>query len=119
MINNPKWEFDEITLALELYLKSRPTPPGPEDPGIRNLSFLLRSIHYSKHQSVSKTCRNPNGVAMKLQNLRSLDPKFDGKGLSKRSALEREVWDKFSKDPKKLRAICAKIRDNMENKIFF
>ena len=119
MINNPKWEFDEIILALELYLKFRPTPPGPADPNIKNLSFLLRSVYYFKHQLVSKTFRNPNGVAMKLQNLRSLDPKFDGAGLSKGSALESEIWNKFANNSKKLKLACDKVRKKVENKIFY
>jgi 5-methylcytosine-specific restriction enzyme A len=119
MINNPKWEFDEIILSLELYLKFRPNPPGPGDSNVKNLSFLLRLIHFFKYQSVSKTFRNPNGVSMKLQNLRSLDPKFDGVGLSKGSVLESEIWNKFANNSKKLKLACDKVRKKVENKIFY
>lgn len=117
MINNPKWEFDEIILAIELYLKYRPNPPGPSDSSVKNLSVLLRLYHNHKYGHVSKSFRNFNGVSMKLQNLRSLDLKFKGLGLRKGSGLETEIWNKYINKPNELKLVADKIRKNIENNI--
>ena len=115
-MKNPKWQFDEIMLALELYLSSNSYPPGPNDLRVKNLSLLLRLNAASKGIKVSKTFRNPNGVAMKLQNIRSLDENFDGKGLRRGSGLENDIWLEYSSKPNYVKNFSNKIRKKIEGR---
>ena len=42
MTKNPKWEYSELVLALELYMLHRPNPPGKTSRDVKILSNLLR-----------------------------------------------------------------------------
>jgi hypothetical protein len=78
---NPPWSRDEIILALELYMHCRPSFPGPNDGRIIALSAFLNQLAQTLGGSSGTKFRNPNGVAMKLQNLRRFDPAEEGRGL--------------------------------------
>ncbi len=81
MNKNPKWNYAELVLALELYMLHRPNPPGKNSRDVKILSNLLRLNVLSDEIYLNKTFRNVNGVAMKLQNFRRFDEMFKGKGL--------------------------------------
>ena len=81
MTKNPKWNYNELILALELYMNYRPNPPGKNSREVSQLSTLLRLNALSDGLSINKVFRNKNGVAMKLQNFRRFDEKFKGHGL--------------------------------------
>ena len=81
MTKNPKWEYSELVLALELYMLHRPNPPGKSSRDVKILSNLLRLNGLSDKLSLNKTFRNTNGVAMKLQNFRRFDEMFNGMSL--------------------------------------
>lgn len=119
MIRNPKWEYDEIILAIELYLKFRKNPPGPNDCAVKNLSVILRIYQNLKNKSVNPTLRNVNGVAMKLQNLRSIDLKSKVIGLKNAAFVESEMWKNFSSQPKKIKFLANKIRKKIESKYIY
>jgi 5-methylcytosine-specific restriction enzyme A len=109
---NPPWSRDEIILALELYMECRPNFPGPNDGRIIALSGFLNQLAQTLRGSSSGTkFRNPNGVAMKLQNLRRFDPTQEGKGLSGGGKLEEAIWTTFSESPQHLGAAAAAIRN--------
>ena len=38
MIKNPKWEYSELVLALELYMQFRPNPPGKNSKEVKILT---------------------------------------------------------------------------------
>ena len=42
--NNPAWLRDELILALDLYLRTRPTPPGKTSEHIQELSDFLNKL---------------------------------------------------------------------------
>ena len=75
---NPHWSSDETVLALELYLQHADQVPGPHDPRVVQLSKTLRQLPIHPAAARKDTFRNPEGVAFKLQNLRSV---ATGKGL--------------------------------------
>lgn len=116
MTKNPKWNYNELILALELYMNYRPTPPGKNSREVSQLSSLLRLNALSDGLSVNKVFRNKNGVAMKLQNFRRFDKKFKGHGLRAGGALEKIIWEKYQNQTK-LKKTSSKIRDNIEIKI--
>jgi 5-methylcytosine-specific restriction protein A len=111
---NRSWERDEIILALDLYMECRPNFPGPADPRIVGLSAFLNQLAQILGAPAVAKFRNPNGVAMKLQNLRRFDPGQHGKGLSAGGRLEAEVWAAFADSPDRLRRTALAIRTSLK-----
>lgn len=92
---NPPWSDEELTLALDLYL--RRGQPSATDSEVRDLSRLLNRL--SAHsRSGDATFRNPNGVAMKLGNFSRYDPAYPGKGLSRGNQREEIIWERYADD---------------------
>ena len=116
MIKNPKWSYNELILALELYMNNRPNPPSKNSREVSLLSIVLRLNALLNGMQINKIFRNKNGVAMKLQNFRRFDPMFKGTGLRAGGNLEFEVWEKYQ-DIKKLKKISQRIRNNIELKM--
>ena len=116
MTKNPKWEYSELVLALELYMLNRPNPPGKNSRDVKILSNLLRLNALSNGIVLNKFFRNTNGVAMKLQNFRRFDPRFKGTGLRAGGNLEYEIWDRYQ-NLDKLKKTADKIRNNIEIKM--
>ena len=116
MTKNPNWNYPELVLALELYMLHRPNPPGKNSRDVKILSNLLRLNCLADKMHLTKTFRNINGVAMKLQNFRRFDEMFKGKGLRAGGGLERDIWDRFQ-NLKKLQKASDLIRKNIETKI--
>lgn len=107
------WSWDEHILALDLYRKTRASPPGKGSKPILELSAVLNEL--ARRAGVDRTdkFRNANGVYMKLMNFRRFDPEFQavGKvGLTRGAAGEKAVWDRFFDNPSELDAAAAAIR---------
>lgn len=93
---NPNWTRDEVILALDLYHSCGGQLPGPTDDRVYKLSAELRAFPHHSNAARQGSFRNPDGVAFKLQNLRSVDT---GAGLKNTSKIDREVWEEFGHDP--------------------
>lgn len=99
---NPNWLRDELILALDLYLRTRSSPPGKQSNEVCGLSDLLNKLRQKLGLPEYARYRNPNGVYMKMMNFRALDPAYtsEGKvGLSRGGKSDEEVWLEFSADP--------------------
>src|SRR3954464_6305730 len=107
---NPVWSRDELILALDLYMRLRPSFPDGRHPEVVELSRLLNRLAAVSETVGSAKFRNGNGVAMKLQNFRRFDPSQEGKGLPGGGKGEEEVWAIFAEDPERLRSAAAAIR---------
>lgn len=116
MTKNPKWTYAELVLALELYMITKPNPPGKNSREVNILSNFLRLNALADGEKINNLFRNKNGVAMKLQNFRRFDPNFKGHGLRAGGNLEFEIWEKYQ-DLKKLKIAADKIRNQIEYKI--
>lgn len=112
--SNPKWSRDELILALDLYMRHRPKLPADGHPEVVALSGLLNVLTREIKPHGATTFRNANGVAMKLQNFRRLDPEQSGKGLSAGSKDEKEVWTLFADHQDRLRATASALRAAIE-----
>ncbi|MCK1506314.1 HNH endonuclease [Bradyrhizobium sp. 18] len=98
-------------MALDLYMRHRPSFPDDRHPDVIELSGLLnRLARTTTTTSKEDSFRNANGVAMKLQNFRRLDPSQKGKGLSGGGQGDVEVWTVFAEDPERLRSAAKAIR---------
>jgi 5-methylcytosine-specific restriction enzyme A len=104
---NPKWTRDETILALDLYLRTRPSVPSDTHPEVIALSELLRALPIHPRRDRNETFRNPSGVAFKLQNLHSV---ATGKGLANASQMDQEVWAEFGSNPNDLFTLAEAIR---------
>lgn len=84
---NPDWNRDETLLALDL-LYRHGAPVHKDHSDVAELSELLRAAPIHSIEGRRPSFRNPDGVALKLQNLLSaIDP---SRGLSS-SKLDREL----------------------------
>lgn len=114
-MKNPKWHRDEIILALDLYFDKE---LGPMDSGnlkIIALSELLNRLPIFDHKLDRQTFRNPNGITLKLSNFKALDPNYIGKGMEAYSKLDKEIFEEFHPDIKRLHQIANEIRQISNN----
>jgi len=51
---------------------------------------------------------------MKLGNFLSIDPEYEGVGLSRRGKLDQEIWEEFAGDPERLHRVAEAIRGNVQ-----
>jgi 5-methylcytosine-specific restriction protein A len=108
---NPKWTRDETILALNLYFDCHEQIPSPTDARVKTLSNLLRQLPYHRSASRVESFRNADGVAFKLQNLRSV---ATGKGLGNVSRTDRQIWSEFGLYPEKVKQLAELIRTGVE-----
>ena len=106
---NPNWRRDELILALDLYIRSRPTLPNKKSKAITELAKNLNRLSLLLGFSGSKDLRTPDSVYMKLCNFLRFDPDYKGTGLQAGSKLEKEIWDEFAHDQKRLHAASSLI----------
>lgn len=110
---NGPWSRDELILALDLYTNNPASPPGKASSAVVELSQLLDQLGSLTGATKTSTYRNPNGVYLKMMNLRAIDPAFtqQGKvGMSSIGRLEQEVWDEFTGKREELRQAAALVR---------
>ncbi len=103
---NPNWTRDEIILALNLYFELNSKNEEPGNSKVIELSRLLNQLSNADYKLDS--FRNPEGVAMKLQNLRFFDPNRNG-GLPAGSKLDEQVLNEFYNDRQRLIDISSLI----------
>lgn len=111
-LRNPPWARDELILALDLYVRSKPRILSDTDAPVIELSDFLRQLPIHAASQAMPSFRNPNGVAMKLGNFLGLDPEYRGVGLSAGSRLDRVIWDEFYGHEGRLRQVAEAIRRN-------
>ncbi len=104
---NPDWNRDETILALDTYFTLGGKNPSAKDPRIVALSQTLRALPYHGEAARKPTFRNPDGVAFKVQNLRS---RQTGRGLGNVSRMDREIWAELGANPAEVKRLAALIR---------
>ena len=108
---NPNWTRDEIILALDLYFELNSKNEEPSNPKVRELSLLLNKLSNSDNKLDS--FRNPDGVSMKLQNLRFFDPNRTG-GLPAGSELDELVLNEYYNDRQRLKEVAYIIKSSLD-----
>jgi 5-methylcytosine-specific restriction enzyme A len=122
-MRNPKWHRDEIILALDLYFSANRGSIDDKNRNVQELSKVLNDLPLFPDRPDEVKFRNANGVTLKLTNFSAFDPDYKGKGMTGGSKLDKAVFDEFSKDKNKLRAIADEIRsvaanDEVKKKIY-
>ena len=106
---NPSWAFDELILALDLYV-THGRALDDSDPEVIELSEVLNSLPIHTVRPDADRFRNPNGVALKLANFAALDPDYPGKGMQAGGRRDAEVWERYHDDPEELHRLADEIR---------
>jgi 5-methylcytosine-specific restriction protein A len=105
---NPTWAWDELILALDLYLRHGLV--DDRDSRVIELSEVLNELPIHTVRPDEERFRNPNGVALKLANFAALDPSYDGVGMSRGGKRDATVWDRYHDCPDELLEIAAQLR---------
>lgn len=97
------WTEEQVKLAFHLYCQLPYGRIHGRNPEIIALAKVIR--------------RTPDAVAMKMLNIASLDPAITSTGrvgLTKASALDREVWDAFHADWEGLAVECQRLLQQLD-----
>ncbi len=95
---NPIWSRDELTLALDLYVKTGGNPTAKDADDMEALSSILNKMHRLNGGGGSDTLRNRNGVYLKVMNFRSSDPAYLDRGrvgMQRGNRLEGVLWAEY------------------------
>lgn len=109
MAKNPKWTREEEIVALDYYFRIY-HEGGVASDLIKEASDLLRSMPNSKNATDIHTFRNYNGVNMRMGNFMSLDPAYEGSGLTSVGRQTTAVWEEFEGDREKLAREAERLR---------
>ena len=107
---NRNWNRDEIILALDLYFDLAGKREDASNPRIIELSEFLNKL--ARDENKLHKFRNPNGVALKISNLRFFDPSRQG-GMPAGSELDRIILEEFYNNRETLKSIANKIKDSL------
>ena len=110
-IRPPKWHRDEIILALQLYHSIESKEMDSKNPKIIEVSKILNKLPIHKSRTEHINFRNPNGVSMKLNNFKAIDPNYDRKGMDRYSRLDKEVFFEFIDNISGLNKIAEQIKN--------
>lgn len=98
-----------MILALDLYFRGGQKQLDSSNVEVIKLSQVLNNLLIHETNLRNNEFRNPQGVSMKLGNFLSIDPQYEGKGLSRGGKLDKIVWDEFSQDISNLRKLAFAI----------
>lgn len=110
---NPSWQFDELILALDLYLTWRPKQPPAGHPDLVALSDTLQRLPVHPSDARADDFRNVNSVRRKLGDFTAPDPEYEGKGTKGGEGVHL-VWAEFAADPEALAAAVELITASVD-----
>lgn len=114
-MRNPKWERDEVILALNLYFDENRGTIENTNPKIIDLSEILNKLPIHSSRPDEEKFRNPNGVTLKLGNFLALDPNYAGKGMESYSKLDEVVFNEYFQNLFELRNVAEGIKKITQN----
>lgn len=115
MTKNPRWHRDELILTLNLYFNLSHNFHIKTNPNIIELSNYLNKLPIHSEELRKANFRSPSGVAMKLGNLKAVDPNIIG-GLTSFSKSDESIFFEFQDRKEELRRIADLILESLEDK---
>ena len=114
MARNPPWHAEELLLALDVYFRFPEARQSKSHPEVAKLSEVLRALSLPIERPDPEKFRNVNGVFLKLQNLKALDPEYtaDGRVGMTAGATSREqaLWDRYADNQDELHELAERLR---------
>jgi len=111
------WTREEVILAMDFYVTvgglTGGSIPGQHSAETGQLSAVLRQLSAYPPEVQGETYRNPDGVYLKLMNLRAIQTGGQH-GMSSYSRMDAAVWREFGDDLPRLRAEAAAIRARLQ-----
>lgn len=107
MKRRPDWTYDEVLLALDLYLPERRVLEETDERVVA-VSRLLRGLPIHEERQTERF-RSPNAVALKLANLRTHDHSKRGVGLDAGGRRTAEIWARYADHPQEVRHLAQAI----------
>lgn len=108
-MKNPNWTEEELILALDLYFEMDFGQMNKTNQRIIDLSNLLNRLPFHSIGRDEKF-RNPNGVAMRLNNFKTYDDRYEGVGLKGGGRFVQSVFEKFENDRAELKRRATQIK---------
>src|SRR5690606_6576539 len=112
----PKWHRDEIILALDLYHSLESREINKNNPKVIELSRILNNLPIHEEREENQKFRNPNGVGLKLSNFKAIDPDYPGKGMTRYSKDDKDIFFEFKGKEIELKKIAGQIKSIVSNK---
>jgi len=112
-MRNPNWTEDELLLVINLYFEN--SRLDKTNPKVIEMSQILNRLPVHSKENRQKNFRNPNGVEMKLANLRRLDPDYEGEGLKSGGRLEEYLWNQYYNNKSELTSVVNSILQILED----
>jgi hypothetical protein len=110
------WTHEEIILAMDLYVRAGGLDGGSipyhDSEEIGRLSTLLNKLGAHPPEVRGERYRNPNGVYLKLMNLRAVQT-GGAHGMDAYSQLDAAVWRDYIDDLARLHAEAEDIRERL------
>lgn len=110
---NPAWVFDELILALDLYLRWRPKQPPAGHADLVTLSDTLKRLPVHPPETRADDFRNANSVRRKLGDYTAPDPDQTGQPTKGGEGVHL-VWAEFAEDPEALAAAVERITASVD-----
>lgn len=112
-MRNPNWTEDELLLVINLYFEN--SRLDKTNPKVIEMSQILNRLPVHSKENRQKNFRNPNGVEMKLANLRRLDPDYEEEGLKSGGRLEEYLWNQYYNNKSELTSVVNSILQILED----
>lgn len=109
-MRNPLWTSEEIILATEIYIQNDGRVLGPNDQPVIELSRVLNRLPIIPLDRRNEKFRNPEGVGLKLSNIRAADLDRPG-GSPHGNRLDSLFWEQFRGDEQALFSESRRIRN--------
>ncbi|WP_330182423.1 HNH endonuclease [Nocardia sp. NBC_01503] len=109
MVRNPAWTRDELILACDLVWQNGWAELCENDPRVRDLSTLLRSLPIHEPRVRDEKFRSLNSVSRKTTDIATRHPDYTGKP-TRGGSLDGVVLDDFRSDPAQMHAVADQIR---------
>jgi hypothetical protein len=114
------WTREEVILAMDLYVATGAfdggSIRGQRSDEVVQLSRLLKELNAYPKELQGERYRSPNGVNLKLRNLRAIQTE-GARGMPGYSRLDEAIWDEFAEDLPRLHeeaaAICTQLREGV------
>jgi 5-methylcytosine-specific restriction protein A len=109
---NTHWLRDELILVLDLYIREGVSPTQQTQ---GEMSDLLRKMPIDVELRARPKFRSAGAVAYKLANFASIDPSYQGTGMTHGSVLDNATWSEFHDKTEELAQAASNIRAFIED----